>query len=182
MWELDHKENWVLKNWSFWILVLEKTLESPLDSKEIKPLNPKGNQSWIFIGRTDADAEIPVLWPPDVKNWLIWKDPDAGKDLRQEEKSSTEDEIIGWHCRLDVWVWANFRSCWWTGKPGMLQSMGSQRVGHDWAAEQHVPKEALCAVFLTPRGGLCPHHRATSGPSFFLLWPADVVHWPSSAS
>ena len=84
MWELDYKESWALKNWCFWTVVLEKTLESPLDCKEIQPVHPKGNQSWIFIGKTDAEAETPILWPPDVKNWLIWKDPDAGKDWRQE--------------------------------------------------------------------------------------------------
>ena len=97
MWELDHKESWVPKNWYFWAVVLEKTLESPLDSKEIKPVNPKGNQSWIFIGRTDSEAETPILWPPNVENWLIGKDCDAGKDWRQEEKGTTEDEMIGWH-------------------------------------------------------------------------------------
>ena len=97
MWELDHKERWAPKNWCLWTVVLEKTLESPLDSKEIKPLNPKGNQSWIFIGRTDARAEAPILWPPDVKNWLIGKDPDGGQDWRQEEKGTTEDETVGWH-------------------------------------------------------------------------------------
>ena len=86
-----------MKNWCFWTVVLEKILESPLDCKEIKPVNPKGNQSWIFTGRTDAEAEAPMLWSPDAKNWLIWKDPDAGKDWRQEEKGMTEDEIIGWH-------------------------------------------------------------------------------------
>ena len=89
MWELDHKEGWALKNWCFWTVVLEKTLESPLDSKEIQPVHPKGNQSWVFIGRTDVEAETPVFWPPDVKNWLIWKDPDVGKDWRQEEKGTT---------------------------------------------------------------------------------------------
>jgi len=99
MWELDHKESWTLKNWCFWTVVLEKTLESPLDCKVIKPVNPKGNQSWIFIRRTDA--EVDEVWPPDVKNWLIWKDPDAGKDWRQEEKGTTEDEMAGWHHRLD---------------------------------------------------------------------------------
>ena len=100
-WELDHKESWALKNWCFWIGVLEKTLESPLGSKEIQPVNPKGNQSWIFIGRTDAEAETPIFWPPDAKKWLIWKDPDAGKDWRQEEKGMTEDEMAGWHHRLN---------------------------------------------------------------------------------
>ena len=97
MWELDYKESWVPKNWSFWTVVLKKTLKSPLDCKEIQPVHAKGNQSWIFIGRTDAEAELPTLWPPDVKNWLTGKDPDAGKDWRQEEKGTTEDEMVGWH-------------------------------------------------------------------------------------
>ena len=97
MWELDYKESWAPKNWCFWTVVLEKTLESPLISKEIQPVHPKGNQSWIFIGRTDAEAEIPILWSPDAKNWLIGKDPDAGKDWRQEEKGTTEDEMTAWH-------------------------------------------------------------------------------------
>ena len=95
--ELDHKEGWVLKNWCFWIVMLNKTLDSPLDYKEIKPVNPKGNQSWIFIGRTDAGAEALILWAPAAKSWLIGKDPDAGKDWRWEEKGTTEDEIVGWH-------------------------------------------------------------------------------------
>ena len=95
MWELDYKESWAPKNWCFWTMVLEKTFESPLDCKEIKPVHPKGDQSWIFIGRTDAEAETPILWPPDVKNWLIGKDPDAGKDWRREEKGTTEDEMDG---------------------------------------------------------------------------------------
>ena len=95
MWELDYKESWGPKNWCFWTVVLEKTLESSLDCKEIQPVHPKGDQSWIFIGRTDAEAETPILWPPNVKNWLIWKDPDAGKNWRQEEKGMTVDEMIG---------------------------------------------------------------------------------------
>ena len=95
MWELDYKESWVLKNWCFWTVMLEKTLESPLDCKEIKPVNPKENQPCIFIGRTDAEA--PILWPCAVKNWLTGKDPDAGKDWRQGEKGTTEDEMVGWH-------------------------------------------------------------------------------------
>ena len=101
MWELDHKESWVPKNWCFWTVVLEKTLESPLDCKEIKSVNLKGNQSWIFIGGTDAEAETPILWPPDVKSWLIRKDPEAGKDWKQEEKESKEDEAVGLHHQLD---------------------------------------------------------------------------------
>ena len=97
MWELNHKEDWVVKNWCFWTVVLEKTLESPLDCKEIKPVNPKENQPWIFIGRTDAEAEAPIAWPPDGKNRLTGKDPDAGKDRRQEEKGTTENEMVGQH-------------------------------------------------------------------------------------
>ena len=101
MWELDYNESWVLKNWCFWIVVLEKTLESPLDCKEIQPVHPKEDQSWVFIGRSDVEAETPVLWPPDGKSWLIWKDPDAGKDWGQEEKGTTEDEVVGWHHQLN---------------------------------------------------------------------------------
>ena len=97
MWELGHKEGWVLKNWCFWTVVFEKTLKNPLDCKEIQPVHPNGDQFWVFIGRNDAEAETPILWPPDVKNWLIWKDPHAGKDWRQEEQVMTEDEIAGWH-------------------------------------------------------------------------------------
>ena len=101
MWKLDHKEGWTPKNWCFQIVVLEKTLVSPLDSKEIRPVNPKENQPWIFIGKTDAEAETPILWPPDAKSWLIGIDPDAGKDWGQEEKGVTEDEVVGWHHWLD---------------------------------------------------------------------------------
>ena len=97
MWELDYAEGWATKNWCFWTVVLEKTLESPLDYKEIQPVHPKGDQSWMFIVRSDAEAEIPILWPHDAKNWLIGKDPDAGKDWGQEEKGMTEDEIVEWH-------------------------------------------------------------------------------------
>ena len=101
MWELDYKESRAPKNWCFWTVVLEKTLKSPLDCKEIQPVRPKGDQSWIFIGRADAEAEIPILWPPDVKNWLIGKDPDAGKDWRREAKGMTEDEMVGWQHQLN---------------------------------------------------------------------------------
>ena len=101
MWELDYKESWGQKYWCFWTVVLEKTLESPLDCKEIHPVHPKGCQSWILIGRTDAEAETPILWSSDVKNWLIWKDPGAGKDWRQKEKWTTEDEMVVWHHWLD---------------------------------------------------------------------------------
>ena len=136
MWQLDYKESWVPKNWCFWTVVLEKILESPLDCKEIQPVHPKEDQSWVFIGRTDVEAETPKLWPPDANSWLIWKDPDAGKDWVQEEKGMTEDEMVGWHHRL------NGHEFGWTpgvgdgqGRPGVLWFMGLQRVRHNWATE-----------------------------------------------
>ena len=134
MWELDYKESWAVKNWCFWIVMSEKTLESPLDCKEIQPVHPQGNQSWMLIGRTD-EAETPILWPPDVKDWLIGEDPDAVRDWRQE-KGTTEDEMVGCHHQLNGHEFEQAAGLgWWTGKPGMLQSMGSQRVGPDWATE-----------------------------------------------
>ena len=136
MWELDYKENWAPKNWCFWTLVLEKTLESPLGCKEIKPVSPKGYQSWIFIGRTEAEAETSILWPPDVKSWLIGKDPDAEKRLKVEGEGHNRG-WDGWMASPTqwTWVWVSSGSRWWTGKPGMMQSMGLQRVIHDWATE-----------------------------------------------
>ena len=134
------EESWVLKNWCFWTVVLEKTLESPLDCKEIQPIHPKGDQSWEFIGRTDAEAETPILWPPHAKSWLIGKDSDAGRDWGQEEKETTEDEMTGWHHQLDGWVWVNSGSWWWTGRPGVLWFMGSQRVVHNWVTELNWPE------------------------------------------
>ena len=134
MWELDYKESWVPNNLCFWTVVLEKMLESLLDSKEIKPVNSKGNRSWIFIGRTDAKAETPILWPPDVKNWLLGKDLDAGKDWRQE-KGMTEDEMVGWH------HWLNGHGFGWTPGAGDGQvslewsSPWFCRVGQDWVTE-----------------------------------------------
>ena len=101
MWELNYKDSWAPKNWCFWTVVLEKTLESPLDCKEIQSVHPGGNQSWVFIGRTDVEAETPILWPPDEKNWLICKDPDDGKSWGRKEKGMTEDEMVGWHYRLN---------------------------------------------------------------------------------
>ena len=137
MWELDHKEGWAHKNWCFWIVVLEKTLGSPLNIKELKPVNLKGNQSWIFTGRTDAEAKAPILWPPDVKWRLIGKDPDAGNDWRQKEKSTAKG-WDGWMASPTrwTWIWTNSRRQWRTGEPGILQSMGLQRVRHDLATEQ----------------------------------------------
>ena len=128
--KLDHKESWAPKLWCFWTVMLEETLESPLDCKEIQPVHSEGDQPWDFFGGNDAKAETLILWPPDVKNWLIGKDPDAGKDWRWEEKGMTLDEMVGW-----TWNWVSSRSWWWTGRPGMLQSMGLQRVGYDWGTE-----------------------------------------------
>ena len=153
MWELDYKESWVPKNWCFWTVVLEKTLESPLDCKEIQPVTPEGNQSWIFIGRTDAEAETPILWPPAVMNWLIGKDPDAGKNRRQEEKGKIEDEMVGWHHRLNG---LEFEQA-----PGVGDGQGSlmcyspwglQRVAHDWVTELFQIDYLLSVVRSFPGG------------------------------
>ena len=144
MWELDYKESWVSKNWCFWTVVLEKTNESPLDCKEIQPAHPKVNQSWILIGRMDAKAETPIIWPPDAKNWLFGRDPDAGKDWRPEEKGMTEDEMVGWHHRL------NGHGFGWTpgvsdGQGGLvLWFMGSQKVRHDWVTELNWTEPSTC--------------------------------------
>ena len=129
---VDYKESWTQKNWCFWSVVLEKTLESPLDCKEIQPVHPKGDKLWVFIGGTDVEAETPILWPLNVKSWLIWKDPDAARDWGQEEKGTTGWE--GWMASPTqwTWVWVDSRSSWWTGRPGVLRFMGSQRVRHDW--------------------------------------------------
>ena len=135
MWKLDYKESWVPKNWCFWTVVLEKTLESPLDCKEIQPVHPKGDQSCVFIGRNDVAAETPILWPPDGKSWLIWKTLMIGKIERGRR--------MGWQRMRWLFGITNSMnmslgklwSLWWTGRPGMLQSMGSQRVGHDWETE-----------------------------------------------
>ena len=135
MWELDYKESWAQKNWCFWTVVLEKTLESPLDCKEIQPVHPKGNQSWIFIGRTD-EAETPTLWPPDANSWSIWKDPDAGKDWRLGGKGDDRG-WDGWMASPTQWTWVcvNSGSWWWTGRPGVLQFLWLRRVRDDWATE-----------------------------------------------
>ena len=125
MWDLDYKESWAPKSLCFWTMLLEMTLESPLDCKEIRPVNPKGNQLWILIGRTDAEAEAPKLWPPDVKNWLIWKVPEAGQDWRQKEKG--KQRLNCWMASTQwTWVWASSSHWWWKWRPGVLQSMGSQ--------------------------------------------------------
>ena len=138
----------MLLNW-----VLEKTLESPLDWKEIKPVQPKRNQSWLFIGRTNAEVETPILWPPDALNWLIWKDPDAGKDWRQEENRTTVWD--GWMASPTqwTWVWVKSRTWWWTGRPGMLRSLGSPRVRRDWATEHNCQRPG------------------------FISWLSNLFHW-----
>ena len=128
MWELDYKESWALKNWCFWTVVLEKTLESCLDCKEIQPVHPKGDQSWLFIGSTDAEAETPILWPPDAKNWFIWKDPDDGKNWRPREKGTTEDEMAGWH------HWLDRREFEWT--PGVGDGQGGLACCNSWGCKE----------------------------------------------
>ena len=127
----------------FWTVLLEKTLESPLDSKETKPVYPNGNRPWTFTGRTDVETEAPIHWPPDAKSWLTGKDPDTGKDWGQEEKGATGRD--GWMASPTpwTWVWVNSRRWWRTGKPGVLQSMGSQRAGHDWVTEQQDEKKQV---------------------------------------
>ena len=136
MWELDHKEIWAPTNWCFWTVVLRKTLESPLDCKEIQPVPPKGNQSWIFIGRTDAEAEAPILWPSDAKNWLVGKDPNAGKDWKQEEKGMREHDMVGWHHwpdghEFEQALGVDNRQ----GSPPCCSPWGQKEFGHDWATE-----------------------------------------------
>ena len=135
MWELDHKEGWALKNWCFWTVVLEKTLESPLDCKEIKPANPKGNKCWIFIGRTDVEAEVPILLPLDAKNWLTGKDPNARKDWRQEEKGTVEDEMIGWHHQ--------FNGHQFKQAPGTGDGQGSLECCSPWGHKESDTTECL---------------------------------------
>ena len=130
MWELDHKVGWVPKNWCFRSVVQEKTLESPLDSKEIKPVNPKGNQPWIFIGRTDAEA--PMLWAPDTKSWLIGTDPDVGKDWRQKEKSTVDDEMIRSHRRLNARLWPNSWSLCVKGREAWHGTVHGDAKGQTW--------------------------------------------------
>ena len=134
MWELVYKESWAPKNWCFWTVVLEKTLESPLDCKEMQPVH-KGDQSWVFIGRTDAEAETPILWPPDVKSWLIWKDPDVGRDWGQKEKGTTEDEMVGWY------HWLNGRGFGWT--PGVGDGQGGLTCWGSWGHKESDTTERL---------------------------------------
>ena len=134
-WELDYKESWAWKNWCFWTVVLENTLESPLDCKEIQPVHPKLDQSRVFIGRTDVEAETPILWPPDVKSWLSWKDPDARKDWGQEKKGMTEDEMVGWH------HWLNGHGFGWT--PGVGDGQGGLVCYSSWGHKESDTTERL---------------------------------------
>ena len=134
-WELDYKESWAPKNWCFWTVVLDKTLESPLDQKEIKPVNPQGNQCWIFIGRTDAGAEAPILWPPDSKSWLTGKNPDVGKIEGRRRSRQQRTNWLDGITDMMTWVWASSGKWSRIGKHGMLQSMGLQRVRHYWVTE-----------------------------------------------
>ena len=173
MWELDYKESWTLKNWCFRTVVLEMTLESPLGCKEIHPVHPKGDQFWIFIGRTDGEAETPMLWPPDAKDWLIGKDPDAGKDWRQEEKGMTENELVGWHHRLNE---HEFEWTLWVGDGlgVLLQSVGSQGVRHDWATNW---TELNWPVHETLKCLLQHHNLKASNlwcSAFFMVQPAHL--------
>ena len=144
MWKLDCEESWAPKNWCFWTVVLKKTPESPLDCKEIQLVHPKGDQSWMFIGRTDVEAETPTLWPPDAKSWLIWKNPDTGKDWGQEEKGTTEDKMVGWHHQLNG---HGFGLTLGVGDgQGGLECCGSwgHRVRHDWATELNWLNKCCC--------------------------------------
>ena len=146
-------ESWTIKkaecqkNWCFWTVVLGKTLENPLDCREIQPVHPKGDQSWVFIGRTDVEAETLILWPPDVKNWLIWKDPDAGKDCRREEKGMTEDEMVGWYQWTQwTWVWVNSGNWGWT--PGVGDEQGALACYGSWGRKESGTTEWLNCIEL----------------------------------
>ena len=174
IWELDYKESWAPKDWCFWTVVLEKTLESPLDCKEIQPVNSKGNQSWIYIGTTDVEAEAPILWPPDAKSQFIRKDPNAGKNWRWEEKGMTEDEMVGWHHRLNghEFEWA----------PGVGDGQGSLaccspwscRVRHDWVTELNWKVIALQNFVAFCQTSTWISHRYTYITSLLKLSPISL--------
>ena len=163
MWELDYKESWAPKNWCFWTVGLAKTLESPLDSKEIQPVHPQGDQFWVFTGRIDVEAETPTLWPPDVKSWLIWKDPDAGKDWGWEESGTTDDEMVGWYHRL------NGHGFGWT--PGVADGQGGAACCSSWGCKESDTTEWLNWAELNVSLGT-PQQRDLRGKSK----PANVAH------
>ena len=169
MWELDHKEYWVPKNWCSWTVVLEKTLESPLGCNEIKPVNPKENQSWTFIGRANADAEAPILWPLDANNWLTGKDPDAGKEWRQEEKGTTEDEMVGWHHWLKVHEFEQ--------APRVGDRLGSLACCSPWGRKELNMIEWLnwttnYSIYIICHSN--SHHSLMYYPSFGLIYPLNL--------
>ena len=168
MWELDYKESWAPKNWCFWTVVLEMTLESPLDYKEIQPVHPKGDQSWVFIGRTDIEAETPILWPLDAESWLIWKDPDAGKDWGQEEKGMTKDEMVGWH------HWHNGHGFGWT--LGVGDGQGGLVCCGSWCRKESDTTERL--NWTASDISTCQHNAGESSfqPKISLFLPHSDVH------
>ena len=174
MWELDCEESWALKNWHFWTVVLQKTLESPLDCKEIQPVHPRGDQFWVFIGRIDVEAEIPILWPPDAKSWLIWKDPDAGKDWGQEEKGMTEYEMAGWH------HWLNGHGFGWT--LGVGDGQGGLVCCSSWDCKESDMTEWLnwtemnCSYLLWHPCGLPEAH------TFLPIPNSGHIGWPTGMS
>ena len=167
MWELNYKESWVLKNWCFWTVVLEKTLESPLECQEIQPVHPKGNQSWLFIGRTDAEAKTPILWPPDAKNWLIWKDWCWERLMAGREGDNRGWDVWRASPTSWTWVWVDSGSWWWTGSPGLLWSMGSQWVGHDFLTELNwiFYSEKIIWIFIG---------KTVAEAEAQILWPPDA--------
>ena len=171
-----------LAYYCFWTVVLEKTLESPLDCKEIQPVHSEGDQPWDFFGRNDADAETPELWPPHAKSWLIGKDSDAGRDWGQDEKGTTKDRgWDGWMASLTQWtrVWVNSGSWWWTGRPGVLQFMGSRRVGHDWVTDLIWFELLFAIIFIFLQIIICNYLKtAISPPSneYSLIFCILQVH------
>ena len=183
MWELDHKEGWASKNWCFWTVVLENTLESPLDSMEIKPVNPKQNQPWIFFGSTDAKAKAPVLWPPDAKTRLIGMDSDAGKDWRQEEKEMTEDEMVVWH--QWTWVWACSGSWGWNWHAAVHGVSKSQTRLSNWIKRDLNPSCSFLfyGLFVYINGRFSLHFSYGLFSSFLCMTPSCSVviktlyHW-----
>ena len=170
MWELDCKESWARKNWCFWTMVLEKTLESPLDCKEIQPVHPKGNQSWVFIGRTDVEVETLVLWPPDAKSWLIWRDPDYGKDWGPKEKGKTGWD--GWMASLTqwTWVWVDSGSWWWIGGLVCCGSWGHKELDMtEWVNWTEVNQVIL--FFMNGYSFIIPLMSADS----LVIWPLSFL-------